>query len=687
MPIEDVDYLVQNSVSDSLTLFIDSSKRNRLYNRTPSDYVVKFEEPVKYVFGLDILDAAIPSTMYNVDSHNNELRLVTVDVLQGSLKKHDDVRKELETLSQHPLFDKAVQDEYPSHYLATVDVNNLSAHPVLQHKVDEQQGVAADYTAQVAPTHAVFVRYSFSGVPFRPSRETVNNTNVFNVANVGGAVTDDVVELVNPSGSPANRELAEWLATHSTSLNFSIIPSSTIWMQSVFSGVGPDTPLYDIVYYVCLHVTSSEFDSIISNGAARMSCGVHFFNMIVGNYTISSLITYMQELLAPISIDVVASNRASADRQNKIIFKASTNIIFVTCTNYDPSTEAFISSAASLLGFDDTRPVPCIHECTFQPIFLGSGLSGGLPCCMSILTLDNDTQAYMNTLGPPGIVNLAGPRFITLRCPEIEEHMCSSGRSSRYSTGLGVFKLASGSELSHLRFDFVSLVRKPFHPIGKLSRLSFRFELFDGVLYDFKGVNHQILINIKYYVPSKRDTGVRNEAELDNGDDDDGDNEDDDDDDDDENEDDEDDDDGGGDSRADMLVFQENNNHESPSLRITLCDGAIDGRECFLTCLDVLLKGLLRVFGGGASAVNISDIEDAEFERCITNRMRAMLDVYPEIESCCVTSSLLPTQSIYVAPLDSIKDTNVLRVGGDMEDYGVTFCIRGIWLMLRFKSC
>jgi hypothetical protein len=131
------------------------------------------------------------------------------------------------------------------------------------------------------------------------------------------------------------------------------------------------------------------------------------------------------------------------------------------------------------------------------------------------------------------------------------------------------------------------------------------------------------------------------------------------------------------------LVFQENNNHESPSLRITLCDLAIDGRECFLTCLDVLLKGLLLVFGGGASAVNISDIEDAEFERFITNRMRAMLDVYPEIESCCG----VPTQSIYVAPLDSIKDNNVLRVGGDLEDYGVTFCIRGIWLMLRFKRC
>eukprot|EP00798_Chlamydomonas_sp_ICE-L_P017309 gene17309-biopygen26231 len=586
MPIENVDYLVQNSVPDSLTLFIDSSKRNRMYNRTPSDYVVKLEEPVKYVFGLDILDAAIPSTMYNVDSHNNELRLVTINLIHGSLKAHDVIRTELETLSQHPLFDKAVQDEYPLHNFATVDDNNISAYPLLQQKVDDNQGFAADYKALVAPTHAVFVRYSFSGIPFRPSREAVNNTNVFNVANVGGAVSADVVELVNPS---ANRELAQWLAVHSTSLNFSIIQSSTVWSQSVFSGVGPATPLYNIVYYVCLPVTSSELDSIISSsgGGVRMSCAVHFFRMTTGNYTITTLITNLQEMLAPTSINVVARNQAAAERQNKITFKASHNIIFVTCTKYDPSKETFISSSALLLGFDNTRPVPsCIVDCTFQPIFLGSGASGGLPCCMSILTLDTDTQAYVNTLGPPGILNLAGPRFITLRCPEIEEHVCSSGRSSRYSTGLGVFKLASGNELAYLRFDFVSLVRKPFHPIGKLSRLSFRFELFDGVLYDFKGVNHQILINIKYYVPSKRySTGggirfrielnpdynpdflaftLRNEADLDNGDDDDENvetgNEDEENDENDEEEDED------GDSRADIVLNHYLHDHFSASV-------------------------------------------------------------------------------------------------------------------------
>jgi hypothetical protein len=34
-------------------------------------------------------------------------------------------------------------------------------------------------------------------------------------------------------------------------------------------------------------------------------------------------------------------------------------------------------------------------------------------------------------------------------------------------------------------------------------RLTLRFEMSDGVLYDFKGVNNQLLLSIKYYAPTQ----------------------------------------------------------------------------------------------------------------------------------------------------------------------------------------
>jgi hypothetical protein len=87
----------------------------------------------------------------------------------------------------------------------------------------------------------------------------------------------------------------------------------------------------------------------------------------------------------------------------------------------------------------------------------------------------------------------------------MEEHLLGSYGYIKHTPGIGLFKLASSyNDVTHLRFDFVNLVRKPFHPIGKLSKLSFRFETQDGDLYDFKGVNHQLLFMIKYLVPTQK---------------------------------------------------------------------------------------------------------------------------------------------------------------------------------------
>jgi hypothetical protein len=111
-----------------------------------------------------------------------------------------------------------------------------------------------------------------------------------------------------------------------------------------------------------------------------------------------------------------------------------------------------------------------------------------------------DTSEYR--IRAPGIVNLMGYRYIILRCKEIEDHLLGSTAYTSFCPGIGLFKLAAAnSEVTHLRFDFVNLVRKPFHPIGKLSRLTIRFEIEDGLTYDFKGVNHQILLVVKYLVP------------------------------------------------------------------------------------------------------------------------------------------------------------------------------------------
>ena len=137
----------------------------------------------------------------------------------------------------------------------------------------------------------------------------------------------------------------------------------------------------------------------------------------------------------------------------------------------------------------------------FELVRVGRGQT--MPTVMSTLRTVMGTNK--SVIEAPGLINLLGTRFITLRCPEIEDHIGSTGKYGKYSAGIGVFKFSGTStEMAQLRFDFVSLVRKPFHPIGKLNRLTLRFELSDGTQYDFKGINHQIMLTIKYYVPGMK---------------------------------------------------------------------------------------------------------------------------------------------------------------------------------------
>jgi hypothetical protein len=117
----------------------------------------------------------------------------------------------------------------------------------------------------------------------------------------------------------------------------------------------------------------------------------------------------------------------------------------------------------------------------------------------------------MHTITSPGLLDLSGIRYIVLRCPEIETHMYGgTGGFVDIAQGICTFKLASSNnnEITYIRFDYTRFSRRSCHPIGKLSRLTFRFEQTNGKLYDFKGVNHQMLIVVKYYVFHTKDRRV-----------------------------------------------------------------------------------------------------------------------------------------------------------------------------------
>ena len=110
-------------------------------------------------------------------------------------------------------------------------------------------------------------------------------------------------------------------------------------------------------------------------------------------------------------------------------------------------------------------------------------------------------RSSVNRIQTPGMINLMGERLITVKSKNIEENLYKN-ESGTSSIGIALFKLGI-SGYAENRLDFSNYKPKDFHPIGKLSFIDFRFEIDNNALYDFKGVNHNMLINIKYFVPHK----------------------------------------------------------------------------------------------------------------------------------------------------------------------------------------
>lgn len=114
-----------------------------------------------------------------------------------------------------------------------------------------------------------------------------------------------------------------------------------------------------------------------------------------------------------------------------------------------------------------------------------------------------NTISKQYVITSPGIIYFMGHKYIVLRCPEIEEHLYRSLSYSKYNLGLAKFRISSFG-YNDERVVITKLPIREFHPIGKLSRLTFRFETNQGQLYDFKGVNHNIVFAVYYYEPVQK---------------------------------------------------------------------------------------------------------------------------------------------------------------------------------------
>lgn len=447
--IDDVDFLLKNSTEQSVTVYVDSGLRNKLYYPYPNSYTITFEQPIKNVFGFEILDGSIPNSMYNVDIYNNDFYLTVVTTSQTSVEKINP-QVFMSELSTSKTFIDLFNTKDASYVIVGIyedlnqyiNINNANAN------------------------YQMFLRKSIASAPIiHHTTQIENEYYFFKYINNNYAIT------INTE----NQSAIQILKTGDFHMNLNIDGT------------------YEIVYFNIHIINMEAFNQINTSGLFLISVNNEHIHFTTGNYDIVSITSNLGDLLNNYGIEVQPTTQPP-------ILKASMSFT---------SNKFFLLNTAKgkllqSLGFDS------------YPSFTTTGHN------FNAWTIGENQQVFGATIDPeitngtgyivtsPGIINLTGERFCILYIEELMDHINGSYSYMSNTPGMGMFKMASSSGgITNVRFDYVSLIRRPFHPIGKLSKLSLSFLTKDGNPYDFKGVNHQLLFAIKFRVPSQKETFTR----------------------------------------------------------------------------------------------------------------------------------------------------------------------------------
>jgi hypothetical protein len=479
MTIEDVDFLKQNAFKQNYMFLVDSADRNRIVDPTPSEYTVNFDIPFKNVISLEVVEASIPRTLYNIDKYNNQISFLIHDDTVNPINLESYCNVELEP------GDYTIQTLIP-------ELNNkLQMH--LNNSSDEIVTIKALSLSNPPEVKNIIQFYSAYKFSFDMKSSTIAETLGF----------DTYIEKSEESVIEENRRYNGLIIDNE---------QSNIYNFKIYHSVDRENVLFDLSKYdiytgprsVIRKLELSDTSKVAQSFYVKEKCkiteisiaGTTFTREIGGkiyweiynneNFINTNRIGNGELVLeytdGTYTIDIVTNPIEVNVGVNWIVFYGDivTNENLQTFIFYNDISEYISNNVMKTKsGDNDWENID----------------NNGIHYETSIIL----TVKYnYHRIIAPGLLSLIGDRYIVLRCPEIEDIAVSSLSYTKHSLGLAKFRLGvvgySENDLSYIKVPV-----REFHPIGKLSKMTLRFERSDGTLYDFKGVNHTITFAIYYY--------------------------------------------------------------------------------------------------------------------------------------------------------------------------------------------
>jgi hypothetical protein len=483
MPIEDVDYMKVNSVRQSYMFLVDSADRDKYAYPTPSEYVVDFTTPFQNVVGFEVVNASIPRTMYNVDVINNGITFYI----------HDGAVAPTESMLDKAITTVIPPGEYTIQTLVVALNGILSMH--VNNDSDQPFAMITAESTTNPPDVENKIRFRcpypfFVDMGTSTCAETLGfdeltqpSENIIPITSrryeAPFPLRRRVFHSVDiPPQIAYGRERAVFEGPRGVIKRLPVDSSAFVAQKFQLASRG-----YLKQIFAALHSSVASITDIATWEVRRdlnakpdmRSSGLIIASTIAVSYTDGSL-----------------SDGQPVPTNEPILLEANVPYWLVLRSTFSNNLSVYyndvIAEYTSMLTSED-------GGVSWAPLDVD-----GVYFNMSVNVIVYDEY---HVLSAPGIYSLMGPKYIVMRCREIEEHSFRSLAFTKHHLGIGMIKLGVVG-YSENRMDFNKVPLREFHPIGKLTRLTLRFELPSGGLYDFKGVNHNVTFAIHYLEPVQK---------------------------------------------------------------------------------------------------------------------------------------------------------------------------------------
>jgi hypothetical protein len=476
--MDDVQYLLTNAREESYLFLCDSRLRNKDVFPSPSNYEIEFSSPFKNVFSLDLIDATVPRTEYNVEEGRNTLVYVmgqpptAAQVSQKIWPEPSSLRTVVVTPGDYtlPHLLNALNQAFLDVQALSGDVYALSIEP-----------------ATNPPDISNKIRFT-CGTPFTL---VMNASSMRNILGFGEPVQNTALEVDGTYGavegwistssvandlfcslSRASGQAPSLVAPVPVTANEAVYPGRSLRQYFVAGTSG--TPLSAELYVKRVNgstVSQVQVTVLVASTGAQVASGTatwsRNFLTDVETWTCETL-SATATLVAGTEYVFEVSASAGTSASHVAVMRAMANVVL-------PGTQRRGDVRVFINGVE--TPIAELDD----------------DLCVGL-----EVETSQHHLVSPGLVNLTGEPYVMVRCEEIEKHMFRDRALEKYHAGLGMVKLATYG-FTDQRFDFVSFPPRRFHPLGKLAKLTIKIERPDGSMYNARGVDHTMLIVLRYY--------------------------------------------------------------------------------------------------------------------------------------------------------------------------------------------